>query len=261
MTSRKAKNIILAVLLLAWLAAEVLAYVLIVTKADRNFPVSVSYLSIAADLFITLGILVLAILKRMDGDLAKVRLAECVFLFLAYVCTAVSDHFLTITADHYKIAVGVFIGAQVFHFLRISAARHALSKEAGVRHPLLGILLSVLARIVLTALLLVVLHVTGLFTLLNALAVIYFVELLLNTVDSAFMTERAFRFFVLAAGFLLFICCDVTVGLRALAEAGTVTMTPERFALNTYLTWVFYLPSQVLIILSVLTRGKKPAGK
>ena len=90
------------------------------------------------------------------------------------------------------------------------------------------------------------------------LAAIYFVELLMNTVDAAFTAEHAFRFAVCAAGFLLFICCDVTVGLRALSEAGTISMTTDRFALNTYLTWVFYLPSQVLIILSVL-RSRKPA--
>ena len=49
--------------------------------------------------------------------------------------------------------------------------------------------------------------------------------------------------------------------VRALAEAGTITMTPERFRLNAYLTWVFYLPSQVMIILSVLKARKKAAEK
>ena len=262
MERRKVLNVIFIVLIAAWLIAEALAYVFIVTKKDQLFPFSVTYLSIVADLLVTLGILIVAIFRRVGGDLKGARLWECIFLFLAYICTAAADYFLTITADRYEIAVGIFIGAQLFHFLRISVARGKVSREAGVRHPLLGIFLSLLARAILTVLLLIVLHVTGLWSLLNLLAVIYFVELLLNTIDAAFTAEHGFRFAVMAAGFLLFICCDVTVGLRALAEAGTLSMTPDRFALNTYLTWVFYLPSQVLIILSVLARRKKaPAGQ
>ena len=259
MDRRKLENIILCALLLSWLCLEAVAYILIVTKADQSMEFSVSYMSIVADLVMTLVILVFMILRKTERAATGARLAECIFLFLAYVCTAVADYFLTITADRYEIAVGVFLGAQIFHFVRISTARHAAAKEAGVRHPLVGILLSLFARVLFSALMLVVLHVTGMFSLLNALAAVYFVELVMNTVDSALTAPNALHFALCAAGFLLFICCDVTVGLRALAEAGTVSMTPERFALNTYLTWVFYLPSQVMIILSVLSVRKKAA--
>lgn len=261
MTGRKTQNIIFWSLLLSWLTVEALAYVLIVTKADQSMDFSVSYLSIVADLVMTAVILVFVSIRAANRATTGARLRECIFLFLAYVCTAIADYFLTITADRYEIAVGVFLGAQIFHFLRISAARHAASKDADVKHPLAGILLSVFARVILSGLVLIVLNVTGLWSLLNALAAVYFVELLMNTVDAALTAAHALRFAFLAAGFLLFICCDVTVGLRALTEAGTISMTPDRFALNTYLTWVFYLPSQVMIILSVLVARKKTAEK
>ncbi|MBR5339004.1 MAG: hypothetical protein IK150_02870 [Lachnospiraceae bacterium] len=261
MTGRKTQNSIFWSLLLSWLTVEALAYVLIVTKADQSMDFSVSYLSIVADLVMTAVILVFVSIRAANRATTGARLRECIFLFLAYVCTAIADYFLTITADRYEIAVGVFLGAQIFHFLRISAARHAASKDAGVKHPLAGILLSVFARVILSGLVLIVLHVTGLWSLLNALAAVYFVELMMNTMDAALTAPHALRFAFLAAGFLLFICCDVTVGLRALTEAGTISMTPDRFALNTYLTWVFYLPSQVMIILSVLVARKKTAEK
>ncbi|MBQ7600904.1 MAG: hypothetical protein IJU49_01890 [Lachnospiraceae bacterium] len=261
MTGRKTQNIIFWTLLLSWLTVEALAYVLIVTKADQSMDFSVSYLSIIADLVMTAVILVFVSIRAAHRATTGARLRESIFLFLAYVCTATADYFLTITADRYEIAVGVFLGAQIFHFLRISAARHAASKDALVKHPLAGILLSVFARVILSGLVLIVLHVTGLWSLLNALAAVYFVELLMNTMDAALTAAHALRFAVLAAGFLLFICCDVTVGLRALTEVGTISMTPDRFALNTYLTWVFYLPSQVMIILSVLVARKKTAEK
>ena len=259
MDRRKLENIIFCSFLMVWLTVETLAYVLIVTKNDQGMSFSVSYMSIVADFAMTTVILVFMILRRAAGTVTGARLSECVFLFLAYVCTAVSDYFLTITADRYEVAVAVFLGAQIFHFLRISAARHAAGKEAGLRHPFSGILLSVFARAVFSVLVLAVLRETGLMSPLNALAAVYFVELLMNTVDSAFTAEHASRFVLSAAGFLLFIACDVTVGLRALTEAGTVRMTADGFALNTYLTWVFYLPSQVMIILSVLTVRKKAA--
>ena len=261
MDRRKLENIIFCSLLMVWLTVETLAYILIVTKADQSMSFSVSYMSIVADLVMTGVILVFMILRRAAGTVTAARLMECIFLFLAYVCTAVSDYFLTITADRYEAAVAVFLGAQIFHFLRISVPRHTEGKEAGLRHPLSGILLSVFARAVFSVLVLVVLRVTGLMSPLNALAAVYFVELVMNTVDSALTAERAFRFVLSAAGFLLFIACDVTVGLRALTEAGTIEMTANGFALNTYLTWVFYLPSQVMIILSVLTVRKKAADR
>ena len=258
---KKVQNIIFISLLLAWLTLEALAYILIVSKTDQSMDFSVSYASIVADLAMTLVVLVFMIIRRVQKIADGARLAESIFLFLAYVCTAVADYFLTITADRYEVAVAVFLGAQIFHFVRISVARHAAGKEVSEAHPLRGILLSLLLRLVLSGAVLLMLHFTGLMSLLNALAAVYFVELVMNTLDAALTARRASRFIICAVGFALFICCDVTVGLRALTEAGTITMTPDRFALNTYLTWVFYLPSQVLIILSVLRSRKKAAYK
>ena len=60
MERRKVLNVIFIVLIAAWLIAEALAYVFIVTKKDQQIPFSVTYLSIVADLLVTLGILLYA---------------------------------------------------------------------------------------------------------------------------------------------------------------------------------------------------------
>ena len=78
-------------------------------------------------------------------------------------------------------------------------------------------------------------------TALNLLAALYFVNFLVNACQS--LTLRSERLF--AAGLWLFLLCDVCVGLRnqpsllpGLAGAAQVGM------------WLFYLPGQVLLVLS-----------
>lgn len=87
----------------------------------------------------------------------------------------------------------------------------------------------------------VLLSALGMGTALNLLAALYFVNFLVNAFQS--LTLRSERLF--AAGLWLFLLCDVCVGLRnqpsllpGLAGAAQVGM------------WLFYLPGQVLLVLS-----------
>lgn len=87
----------------------------------------------------------------------------------------------------------------------------------------------------------VLLNALGMGTALNLLAALYFVNFLVNACQS--LTLRSERLF--AAGLWLFLLCDVCVGLRnqpsllpGLAGAAQVGM------------WLFYLPGQVLLVLS-----------
>ena len=128
---------------MVWLTVETLAYVLIVTKTDQGMSFSVSYMSIVADLMMTAVILVFVSIRAANRTTTGARLRECIFLFLAYVCTAIADYFLTITADRYEIAVGVFLGAQIFHspdLCRPACRLKRRGREASAgRHPALGL--------------------------------------------------------------------------------------------------------------------------
>ena len=75
--------------------------------------------------------------------------------------------------------------------------------------------------------------------LLNLVVLFYFINLLGNALSS--FTNPKLR--LMSLGFVLFICCDVCVGLHNLLPDGRL------YDIVTYCMWLFYLPSQVLIAL------------
>ena len=80
--------------------------------------------------------------------------------------------------------------------------------------------------------------------LMHAAAAYSFSQLLVNTVCALCDARKKGRGkWLFAAGLLLFLGCDICVGLRNLAVPYAVR--EAAYALN----WVFYLPSQVLICL------------
>lgn len=72
----------------------------------------------------------------------------------------------------------------------------------------------------------------------------YFCTLVLNTVTAFALKKRTF-----SIGLLLFVCCDVCVGLYNLGLFTGFTRVGM---------WLFYLPSQVLIVLSQEQRKEEP---
>ncbi|MBR5755697.1 MAG: hypothetical protein IKX97_07780, partial [Erysipelotrichaceae bacterium] len=92
-------------------------------------------------------------------------------------------------------------------------------------------------RIIKYAVLLVVLYLKGQLDLLDAAILFYFVNLTMNFVSS--LSGNVSRLY--SVGLFLFVLCDVCVGLHNLLPAG------KPYDIATFLMWVFYLPSQVLI--------------
>ena len=153
-------------------------------------------------------------------------------LALAFALTLVSDWFLLVQGEHYEVGVTTFIGAQLCHFARIERTKIWLICSAAAR-----VLLSVVAIIVLAAF--------GELNALYALVAIYFVQLVGNFVESVVWAVLAkdkrtrTQAIVLSVGFLLFIGCDISVGLANL------------YGVAGECEWLFYTPSQVLIALSL----------
>ena len=83
-------------------------------------------------------------------------------------------------------------------------------------------------------------------SLLIALALLYFVNLICNTARAASLrpTDRRDRRF--AAGLALLLCCDLCIGAFHLGLFSGFT----RIGM-----WLFYLPSQVLVVLSAEPKG------
>lgn len=169
---------------------------------------------------------------------SKSRDGRLVALCLCF--TVGADWFLLVRDDHYTLGVGLFIIVQLLYALRLYCWRGRFS-------------LLVWLRLALAVL-------WGVFSLIEPTlfqlwcAALYFFNLCLNTLEAWAMKLKgpksppASHF---AWGLLLFVCCDVCVGLwnvslflpAALAEFSRVGM------------WFFYLPSQVFIVLSQRLEG------
>ena len=151
-------------------------------------------------------------------------------LVAAALCfTVAADWFLLVRDDHYLVGIGLFIIVQFIYAYR-------LYRFHGKIFPRWWLI----ARADIT---LLFLFAGGIiFTFLRGLHLFvllpffYFSNLCINTAEAFALKKRTF-----AVGLLLFVCCDICVGAYNLDIFPTLTFPGM---------WFFYLPSQVLIVLS-----------
>lgn len=151
-------------------------------------------------------------------------------VFPGLLLTAAADWFLLVREDHLTLGVILFLAVQTLYLIRLrrAGAPAAWHLRAG-----LALLLGLIAALLNAA------------SPLTLLAMLCFAQLLSN---AALAWHR--RKWLFAAGLTLFAGCDVCVGLcnpgyalpAALSGFAAVGM------------WLFYLPSQVLIVLSAKER-------
>ena len=142
-------------------------------------------------------------------------------VFFALLFTAGADWFLLVKNQHLELGLVLFLVVQTLYLLR-------LRRLGAGNHFFL--------RWVLALLMGLAVFFFRLVSLLNLLVVLYFSQLLSNTILA--WTARKWMF---AAGLTLFVCCDICVGLYNLGIL---------HAFSSVGMWLFYLPSQILIVLS-----------
>lgn len=162
-----------------------------------------------------------AILGAKTADGWLVAIAQCF--------TVGADWFLLVLDDHYLVGIALFIIVQLLYAVRLS-----LSQENGSFRWWLW------ARIDITLLLLFgggfLFYLFRGYSLALLLPLFYFSNLCINTFQAFALKKQAF-----ALGLLLFVCCDLCVGAWNLGLLPGFTRVGM---------WLFYLPSQVLIVLS-----------
>ena len=158
------------------------------------------------------------------------------FLPLSLFITLVSDYFLLINTDKnlYIFGVVIFIIVQLSYFIYIETLKKNKT----------SFLISLIFRIILSSILIIVLSIIR-FDLLSIVSACYFVELLMNFITSLSLIKINKYFLIFSIGLLLFIGCDISVGLTNLDlfEGHIKNLVSN-------LMWIFYLPSQVLISFS-----------
>lgn len=171
--------------------------------------------------------------KTTDGRL--VALALCF--------TVGADWFLLVRDDHYTLGVSLFIVVQLLYASRLYRLRGNYPACPGLEFrgiTLILLIFGLLGR-----------HATcGAFSPADAaLPLFYFLNLCINTAE-AFALGKPHRAF--AWGLFLFVCCDICVGAWNLGLLPGFTRVGM---------WLFYLPSQVLIVLSQEQEKEAPDEK
>ncbi|MDD4212674.1 MAG: lysoplasmalogenase family protein [Bacilli bacterium] len=164
---------------------------------------------------------------------------------MALFCTAVADFFLVIQSRNQIPAMIWFNLVQIIYAVRLFYHQKAVIPRLSVRLFLVFIALGsgmVVAK--------------NTFDILLALTLFYFANLVMNMIDAWITDAKNWAF---GLGLILFIGCDLMVGLGN--ASSYVVIPPESFLawllqVPINLAWVFYLPSQVLIALSIIR--KKP---
>lgn len=148
---------------------------------------------------------------------------------LAMAFTAAADWFLLVRNDHLMLGVALFLCVQTVYLLHLRLC-------GGPQAVWLRLGLALLAALALYGL--------DMASPLNLLAGLYFSQLLSNALLAWTTPNRRF-----ALGLTLFVGCDICVGL---VNSGFLsdTLYPAVFVGM----WLFYLPSQVLLVLSALPK-------
>ena len=222
------KNIIFA----AFILVQTVIYIVynVLSAKQPKDPIEIKY----AGILLCLAVSAVMIYFNRDAD--------SVIATAAMVFTAISDLFILVLDDYFKIGLATFIVAHSLYFYRLYHGRAkkiwiSLAVRAVVAAALIGIVCGVFGA-----------------DLLIVEAGIYLVLLVGNCVESLIMCNRGLKNILFAIGLLLFLGCDICVGLKHGSMVG-VNLSPKIYDFVVYMIWVFYLPSQVLITCALLKKG------
>lgn len=141
---------------------------------------------------------------------------------IALFFTCLADLFLLVLNKYYLVGVFLFIIVQVTYIFYLNSIN--INTYFGY-------------RIILPVIGCVFLSFTNNISILNIFSIFYFSQLLISALSLINKKHK-----LLCLGLCLFICCDICVGLH--------NIYPTNF-LIAYGQWFFYLPSQVIIAITL----------
>lgn len=199
--------------------------------------------------------------------LSKHRKDQCIealILQAGLFFTLISDLFILIL-DYYFYGVLVFTLVQQLYSMRLILLKYE-KRDSTKKILLYGRRVTI--QVVLAAIVCLFLLLVGVsLDRLLVASVFYFISILFNTIAAfslAINDCKKRSNLLYAVGMLLFLLCDINVGLFNLT--GFIEMPKEIYSViysySSILMWTFYAPSQVLIALSIsYIRNRKEASK
>ncbi len=170
------------------------------------------------------------------------RDADSVIATAALLFTAISDLFILVLDDYYKIGLATFIIAHSIYLYRLY---HGRAKK---------IWLTIVVRAAIAAACIGL--CCGLFgtDLLVIEACVYLVLLVGNCIEALIMCNRGVKNILFSIGLILFLGCDICVGFKHGSLIG-VNLSQRVYDFFVFMIWVFYLPSQVFITCALIKKG------
>lgn len=184
----------------------------------------------------------------------KRRSRQLIYLIYALAFTVISDIFILLL-DNYLYGVLTFIIAQQFYGIRISELYSSERALVKTTNPSGYVVLRAIYQGAFTLIICTILWLSDVqVDSLLVASVFYFISLCTNVVRSVRLNilyphRPDIRYF--AIGLILFLLCDINVGLFNLSDFLTLNQAYELiYSISSILMWTFYAPSQVLIALS-----------
>ncbi|MDE6850143.1 MAG: lysoplasmalogenase [Clostridia bacterium] len=222
------KNIVFA----AFIFIQAVIYIVynVLSAQQPSDPIEIKY----AGILLCLAVTAAMIYFNRDHD-SLIAVAAMLF-------TAISDLFILVLDDYFEIGLATFIVAHSFYLYRLYLGRaKKIWLTVVVRAAVTGIMIGICC---------------GLFSadLLVIEACIYLVLLVGNCIEALIMCNRGLKNILFAIGLMLFLGCDICVGLKHGSMIG-VHLSQSVYNFVEFMIWVFYLPSQVLITTALIKKG------
>ncbi|MGN0812340.1 MAG: lysoplasmalogenase family protein [Candidatus Coproplasma sp.] len=223
-----------SLIFLVFIAVEAVIYIIfnVLAAVGTPDPVYLKYAGVLLCLAVLLAVLLMPGSSRDNA----VMLAALFF-------TAISDLFILVLDKYYEVGLVTFIIVQTLYLYRLYADR---LKKVFIT---LGVRIGVMVAIIITF------AALGKLNLLVAECAIYITMLVCNVADAFIVCRKGVKDLLFAIGLLLFLGCDICVGLHNLGSVLGVTLPGWLVQFVSVAIWAFYLPSQVLITLSVNKGG------
>ena len=175
---------------------------------------------------------------------------DYLFTQLALFITVIADYFLVWLSPQIKLW-GMFF----FFFAQLSYAARIYFSEKNAKKRLGQIISRVFLTVAIVIITLIVLKDGA--DMLSIVSMMYYANLALNLFWSVFDIKKHY---ILAAAFLFFVGCDTLIGISVLKQYFTIP--PDSFIYKILypgfdLAWAFYLPSQMLLAISLLPNRLK----
>ncbi|WP_184088830.1 lysoplasmalogenase family protein [Anaerocolumna cellulosilytica] len=169
----------------------------------------------------------------------------------ALAFTVLSDYFILVR-NIYIPGLITFIAVQILYLVRLSLWERMDKKE---NKSIKKLLFLIYPNIILCLLILLLLHMSSIrFEPILVLSTFYFISIIRNTIKAVYaaLKKRHKAAVTFAGGMVLFLLCDINVGIFNLSDFVTLPylIFSKLYEFSVIGMWLFYLPSQVLVALS-----------